>query len=542
MRFCNFSARTSLKNMKKYYNLGRDSVRTKKGFFRSKWFILLLGILLGFVILISVYQTSVYFSSNESCMMCHVHPHAEETWKQSSHYLNASGVKTDCIDCHLPPRDETWAHYTAKVSLGIKDLWGYMFKDSADFDWERKSELDYAVRYIPNQSCLKCHHNLFPQGITDDGVIAHLYYEENAEKLDLQCISCHLDVGHYNPNYSHSKLSGVPGFSTKAHVDTADYYKGPTEVTAFENYEEHIPGTPVSINMVAVPGGSFHMGSPLTESFRQMDEGPIRNVTVSPFFMAEVEVTWDQFWAFYAETMSEGRTSPESVYANNTRPDVDAISGPTPPFGFPDQGWGMGDRPAITMTHYAAETFCQWLSLKTGKKYRLPTEAEWEYAARGGTETPYFFEGNPKKFSDEGFMRKFSKAKTEVISNYVIYKNSSRNRTQEPTAVEANPFGLKNMLGNVLEYCVDKYDPEAYSKTSESVTDPVNTAGDEFVVRGGNYASDASEVRSAARGHTDHDVWLRTDPQQPKSIWWYSDIRGVGFRIVCEPESSMLNN
>ena len=90
------------------------------------------------------------------------------------------------------------------------------------------------------------------------------------------------------------------------------------------------------------------------------------------------------------------------------------------------------------------------------------------------------------------------------------------------------------MLGNVLEYCADKYDPEAYSKTGDSVTNPLVTTGTEYVVRGGNYTSDAADLRSAARSHTEHDAWLRTDPQQPKSIWWYSDIKGIGFRVVCE--------
>jgi formylglycine-generating enzyme required for sulfatase activity len=255
--------------------------------------------------------------------------------------------------------------------------------------------------------------------------------------------------------------------------------------------------------------------------------------------MSEVEVTWDQYWAFYGNTMSEGRTPPEKVYANNSDPNVDAITGPTPPFGFPDQGWGSGDRPAITMTHYAAETFCQWLSKKTGKKYRLPTEAEWEYAARGGTTTPYFFKGNPKDFSDQGFWRKFFDAKTEGISSYIIYRKDSKNRTQEPSAVKANPFGLKNMLGNVMEYCADKYDPKAYSKTGNNAKNPIVKEGTEWVVRGGDYSSDAADVRSAARNCTKHDAWLKTDPQQPKSIWWYSDIRGIGFRVVCEPDVSL---
>lgn len=524
--------------MATYYRNRKGSRKKKKKFFKRKSFYLILGMIIGGTIFISLYQTSVYFSTDESCMICHVHPHVEESWKLSKHMNNSSGTGTHCVDCHLPPKNQTWDHYTAKLKLGMKDVWGYLTKDSADFDWDGRSELEHAVKYIPNESCKECHYNLFPEGVTDEAVIAHLYYEENEKKLKLQCISCHLDAGHYNPNYQHSQMAGLPA-SAKPKVDPSQYFRESTPVANFENYTEQIPGTAVSFSMIAVPQGSFRMGSSEKEQFHKEDEAPVRNVTISRFFMAEVEVTWDMYWAFYEQTMSEGRTPPEKVYANNSNPDVDGISGPTPPFGFPDQGWGSGDRPAITMTHYAAETFCQWLSAKTGKKYRLPTEAEWEYAARGRTETPYFFEGKPKSYSNRGFMRKFFSADTEIISSYVIYNNNSRNRTQEPSAVNANQFGLKNMLGNVMEYCADKYDPQAYGESGESVTDPLTTEGTEWVVRGGNYTSDASDVRCAARNYTRHDEWLRTDPQQPKSIWWYSDIKGIGFRVVCEPDNSI---
>ncbi len=513
----------------------RDKRNKKASFIKRKSFYFLLGIVIGVIIIASLYQTSVYFSTDESCMKCHVHPHVEESWKLSKHYNNSSGTKVHCVDCHLPPRNNTLSHYSAKVKLGMKDLWGYLMKDSADFDWDRKSELDYAVTYIPNASCKECHHNLFPEGVMDEAVIAHLYYEENEKKLDLQCISCHLDAGHYNPHYKHGQMAGIPTSSTHV-TDTSMYFKSSTPVTTFEDFTEKIPGTAISFNMKAIPGGNFKMGSTEKEAFHKEDESPVRDVKLSQFFMAEVETTWDMYWAFYQETMSEGRTPPEKVYAMNSNADIDGISGPTPPFGYPDQGWGGGDRPAITMTHYAAETFCQWLSKKTGKKYRLPTEAEWEYAARGGTETPYFFDGNPKKYSDHGFWRKFFSPDTDVISSFVVYKNNSKYRTQEPSFVEANPFGLKNMLGNVMEYCADKYDPEAYSKSGVQVTDPLVKEGTEWVVRGGYYLSDAADVRCAARSYTQHDDWLKTDPQQPKSIWWYSDIRGIGFRVVYESD------
>lgn len=485
------------------------------------------GLVLGLSLMVAFNSFWVKSSSNDSCMSCHAHPESDASYKQSYHHMNSSGTKTDCAQCHLPPKG-TFKYAYTKARMGIKDVWAHLTKDTESIDWSRKGELEYAQNIVFNESCKECHINLYPEGITDQGITAHLYYDDNEQKLNLQCISCHLDAGHYNPNYKHETLKEV--FRPNGKI-----YESAAEITSFENFIETIPGTAASISMIAVPGGEFTMGSPSDEPFRKENEGPQRRVRISPFFMGEVEVTWDQFWAFYSETMSEGRTPPAVIYANNSRDDIDAVSGPTPPFGLPDQGWGMGSRPAITMTHYSAQTFCQWLSLKTGRKYRLPTEAEWEYAARGGTATPYFFEGNPKKLSNEGFLKSIFKPDTTGIYSHAVYVNNSGNRTQEPSEARPNPFGLKNMLGNVMEYCSDWYAEDAYKSVSDGELDPKGPSeGTEHVVRGGHYNSDAAELRSAARSHTEHDDWLRTDPQNPKSIWWYSDVKGIGFRVVCE--------
>lgn len=485
------------------------------------------GLVLGLSLMVAFNSFWVKSSSNDSCMSCHAHPESDASYKQSYHHMNSSGTKTDCAQCHLPPKG-TFKYAYTKARMGIKDVWAHLTKDTESIDWSRKGELEYAQNIVFNESCKECHINLYPEGITDQGITAHLYYDDNEQKLNLQCISCHLDAGHYNPNYKHETLKEV--FRPNGKI-----YESAAEITSFENFMETIPGTAASISMIAVPGGEFTIGSPEDEPFREDNEGPQRRVRISPFFMGEVEVTWDQFWAFYSETMSEGRTPPAVIYANNSREDIDAVSGPTPPFGLPDQGWGMGSRPAITMTHYSAQTFCQWLSLKTGRKYRLPTEAEWEYAARGGTATPYFFEGNPKKLSNEGFLKSIFKPDTTGIYSHAVYVNNSGNRTQEPSEARPNPFGLKNMLGNVMEYCSDWYAEDAYKSVSDGELDPKGPSeGTEHVVRGGHYNSDAAELRSAARSHTEHDDWLRTDPQNPKSIWWYSDVKGIGFRVVCE--------
>lgn len=485
------------------------------------------GLVLGLSLMVAFNSFWVKSSSNDSCMSCHAHPESDASYKQSYHHMNSSGTKTDCAQCHLPPKG-TFKYAYTKARMGIKDVWAHLTKDTESIDWSRKGELEYAQNIVFNESCKECHINLYPEGITDQGITAHLYYDDNEQKLNLQCISCHLDAGHYNPNYKHESLKDV--FKPSGKI-----YESATEVTAFENFIETIPGTAASISMIAVPGGEFTIGSPEDEPFREDNEGPQRRVRISPFFMGEVEVTWDQFWAFYSETMSEGRTPPAVIYANNSRDDIDAVSGPTPPFGLPDQGWGMGSRPAITMTHYSAQTFCQWLSLKTGKKYRLPTEAEWEYAARGGTQTPYFFEGNPRKLSHKGFLKDIFEPDTTGIDSHVIYVNNSNNRSQEPSETRPNQFGLKNMLGNVMEYCEDWYAEDSYESITDGELDPRGPSeGTEHVVRGGHYNSDAADLRSAARSHTEHDDWLKTDPQNPKSIWWYSDVKGIGFRVVCE--------
>ncbi|MCE1198815.1 MAG: SUMF1/EgtB/PvdO family nonheme iron enzyme [Marinilabiliales bacterium] len=496
---------------------------------KKKWIgMLLAGILMGCLLFWGGGQVMTYTSTDTYCASCHIHPHAEDSWKKSAHFYNKSGVKVHCVECHLPPAG-TMKYLVAKTRTGLHDLYAYHFKDSASFKWASKRELEHAVTIVYNESCIKCHQTLFSKGLSAEGGTAHLYYENNAEKLNLKCINCHLDVGHYNPNYKHQKMQGLPVATTAKELFTE-----PTPVTSFSSFTEKVPHTAISFHMVAIKGGTFKMGSEESEPFRNKDEGPVRSVTVSPFFMGELEVTWDEYWAFYASTMSEGRLDPVKVMEKNAS-NPDAISGPTPPFGIPDQGWGSGSRPAITMTHYAAQTYCQWLSKVTGKKYRLPTEAEWEYACRGGSETPYFFPGDPKRFVNQGLRSRIFGVDTTKINSYAVYALNSSGKTQEPSFVKANPFGLKNMAGNVLEYCSDWYSADAYKSTPATVTDPKGPeSGEEHVVRGGNYISDAGALRSAARDHTQSVNWLKTDPQQPKSIWWFSDIKGVGFRVVCE--------
>jgi len=466
-------------------------------------------------------------STDRFCMICHVHPHADQSWKLSTHHNNSSGTIVHCVQCHLPPEGE--GYFFAKARTGLKDLYGYLFKDTAEIDWGKKKLLENAKKLVYENSCTECHENLFPLTLSVNGGNAHLLYTTSKEPVS--CLNCHLNVGHYDKNaalHAHDSSFGVTVTSTEPP------FAEPAKVTGFNNFTEMIPGTRVSFNMIALPGGTFNMGSPDDEPLRDPDEGPVRKVTLSPFWIAETEVTWDEYMAFFRATSSQGRTEGQVVTTQKT----DAISGATPPWGAPDQGWGKGSRPAITMSWHAASVYCQWLSQVTGKKYRLPTEAEWEFACRGGTETPYFFEGDPKKYTSEGFLKRLIKPDTSNIASRVVYSVNSASKTEEPSFVLPNPFGLKNMSGNVAEFCLDFYSPDFYIADSTRVDPRGPLKGQEHVIRGGSFKSDAKDVRSAARDFTKTKAWLVTDPQMPKSIWWYSDCIDVGFRVVCEIDTT----
>lgn len=468
-------------------------------------------------------------STNEYCESCHVHPHSTETWKQGPHYRTASGVVVNCVECHLPP--EGVDHLVEKAKAGARDLYAFYFTDISTIDWDAKSSLEHAKLITFDDACSRCHVELFPMGLEDKGVDAHLHYRKNKEELF--CVNCHLKTGHYHdePDVQMVDLGEAAG-ADEAPVDLAPLLSELPE-GAFEDYTEVIPGTQVQIEMVAVNGGTFAMGSAEGEPDRDTDETYLPEVEVSPYWIGKFEVSWRQYDAYYAETVTRGKNEGGIM--------TDAITGPTPPYGSPDQGWGKGDRPAITMTPYAARKFCEWLSMKTGRKYRLPTEAEWEFAARGGEAGSYFFSDEA---TNEGWFDKLknsilggSSVDEALLGEYAWYRANSKLKTYPGRSKKPNPLGIYNMYGNVKEFCRDFYAPDLQSVYSggQKIVNPIGPAtGEEFVVRGGSYKSEANDLRSSAREPSRHKEWLRTDPQTPKSVWWYSDTNEVGFRIVRE--------
>ncbi|MCE5250215.1 NapC/NirT family cytochrome c, partial [bacterium] len=254
-------------------------------------FSMVLGILLGFAILYASHAGLEYSSTDNFCEFCHVHPHATYSWKKSTHYKNKSGTIVHCVDCHLPPGG--LYYLTEKARLGIRDSYGAVFKDKEKIDWDAKSVLEHAATYTYDASCMKCHQDLYSLGLTPKGVKAHEYYMKQPEKV--RCINCHIAVGHYQEKPAEEITIGEE-------MPKIERPKRPVDSDEFVSYTQTIPETDVTFDMIAIPGGTFMMGSPDSEPYRDPDEGPQREVKISPFWMGEIEVSWREFNVFYTRT------------------------------------------------------------------------------------------------------------------------------------------------------------------------------------------------------------------------------------------------
>jgi formylglycine-generating enzyme required for sulfatase activity len=285
------------------------------------------------------------------------------------------------------------------------------------------------------------------------------------------------------------------------------------ETALHKSYAEKIPGSAVKFEMIAVPGGTFQMGSPPGEKGRSDDEGPQHAVALKPFWIGKCEVTWDEYDQYW-KSKDTVKPPPPPVPT-----DADAITRPTPPYADETFGLGREGFPLICVTHHAAMEYCRWLSYKTGKHYRLPTEAEWEYACRAGTTTPFSFGDSPQE-----------------LDEFAWHLGNSDEVTHQVGQKRPNPWGLFDMHGNVAEWCLDHYQKDFYAKFSadKPTLNPVLLpTADRFshVVRGGSWADKPERCRSAARRGSDK-TWLKLDPQRPQSIWWMTSAEFVGFRIV----------
>ena len=274
---------------------------------------------------------------------------------------------------------------------------------------------------------------------------------------------------------------------------------------AFVAYETKIPNSTVSFKMVPIKGGSFMYGSPDKEKDRQPTEGPQRNIKIAPFWMEEHEVTYDEFLLFF----NDENTSRNSEY--------DAVTRPTPQYI--DLSWGMGKQggfPVNSMSQHTAMMYCRWLYKQTGQFYRLPTEAEWEYACRSGANPTYFF-------GDD----------TKLLKDFAWFSGNSKNKYQKVMQKKPNAWGLFDMHGNVAEWALDQFDGSFYSTLADGAENPLLIPTKRYPrsVKGGGYLDEADKLRCASRSGSEPS-WNKRDPQIPKSIWWLTDGQEVGFRLV----------
>lgn len=237
-------------------------------------------------------------------------------------------------------------------------------------------------------------------------------------------------------------------------------------------FTESIPGSLVTFDMVGVPSGEIKMPDPAKP-------GSTKKIKIAAMWFGKTEVTWDAYDVFVFRLDEPGVGAPATGQ--------DALSRPSKPYGASDRGYGHKGYPAINLSCLGAQKYCEWLSKKTGRKYRLPTEAEWEYACRAGQPVPG----------------------KDQLEKYAWFWQE---KTQPVGKKLANAWGLCDTLGNVGEWCTD--------------------LSGKPVVCGSVFDDTAEKTLPTTRRYQD-DSWQGNDPQDPKSKWWLSDGTFVGFRVVC---------
>ncbi len=313
---------------------------------------------------------------------------------------------------------------------------------------------------------------------------------------------------------------------------TLEWIPPPTDLPAsvavseaeMKTYREVLRDDGLGFEMVPIPGGTFLMGSPNDEVDRSEDEGPQHEVAIEPFWIGRCEVTWDEYnlWAgvvagLAADDTGDAGAAEEDPTLRRMEGIADAITRPSRPVQDVTFDMGKSGYPAFGMTQLAARCYCKWLTAKTGRYYRLPTEAEWEYACRAGTTTAYSFGED-----------------VDQLEEYGWYFDNADDQTQKVGQKKPNPWGLHDMHGNVREWVLDAYDPTYYRQfAGQTIRNPllVPQAVYPRVVRGGCWDSDPDELRSAARKASDPE-WKADDPHDPQSIWQFTKPYAPGFRVV----------
>ena len=287
-------------------------------------------------------------------------------------------------------------------------------------------------------------------------------------------------------------------------------------------YTQSFERTNVSFEMIPIPGGEVTAGSPKAEAGRSEDEGPQFTVKLEPFWMAKTELTWGEYNTFMRTYDVFKRLTSKGIRQVTEDVKSDALTVPTPLYD-PGKTYEFGDdksQPAVTMTQYSAKQYTKWLSGLTEVQYRLPTEVEWEYAARAGSKAAYSFGDDPAQ-----------------LEKYAVF--GSTNGAAKVGTKAPNAFGLHDMHGNVWEWTIDQFDAKGFEKLGgKSLVQFEGTnwpsTADSRCVRGGGWQDPAERVRSAARMGSVDDDWKEEDPNVPLSPWWYTSdpARMVGMRLV----------